>query len=279
MNNKSLALIFLLLKLPNGVDAAGTCFSSDDYKCGGGDVKLNTLGNDIWEASCEENECCCKEKEGWNENNLFGPYQLNTCDNQGDNTVIGCFACTDGGWVCMKLTNSKVGDYGCWGENACRESDNIIVGIESCHGEQVCKDTGNFTVGNTSCVGEHACKEAKNLAVGNDSCNGQYSCNGASGASDGWHAFRPLLRSRVRVLEEAKNVTTIGDNCCNDSYICAGCEGGSVVPHNTCNDLDNEDEVGVVPSQIGNRTDNDDGRRCRACYVSTMIVHRLIYIL
>ena len=61
-----------------------------------------------------------------------------------------------------------------------------------------------------------------------------------------------LAKPNVHVLMPD---TTIGDESCNAENICRECEAGSVVPDGTCNDVNNDDEVGTL-------TTGD--KRCRA---------------
>ena len=206
----------------NGVNAAGLCrkASSDDFKCGSARGAAP-----YWPVTttCGLNECCCAVEDGWDS---MATYQRDTCDYQ-ENSVIGCFACS--------------------GVNACRNAKNIHVGDSSCTSNVLhvgiyygaCQFAGNpngalTTIGIGSCWYNEACYFFVGT-IGDGSCKAVQSC------------YR------------AKD-TTIGNGSCNAENICRECESGSVVPDGTCNDLNNDDEVGTL-------TTGD--KRCRACFVST----------
>ena len=140
-------------------------------------------------------------------------------------------------------------------QNTCGEQDNSVIGCFACSGKEACYNLDNAHVGDSSCNGDHACQQdfsyqavepKERLIIGIKSCNKDSAC------------------SFVHHLDVG---TTIGNGSCNAQEVCMHCEAGSVVPDGTCNDLNNDDEVGTLLEF----PDAGD-KRCRACFVSTFYI-------
>lgn len=227
----------------DGVQACSGLTNSEigDYSCRGYKSCSDSNYISVGRYACQHQEACS-----------IGKY--NNFVDIGDYSCDGLQACND---IEGRIDGPmKIGNNSCQGKKACKNlaSDYsstwlrpITIDNDSCQGDNACKGytddykVTHLIIGRNACVGEDSCKFGDYLTVGNDSCNSDNSCSRAIGMD----------------LKHIK----IGARSCNAYGICAGCEAGSKVPSDTCNDLDNEDEVGIG---------SDGEKRCRACYAELL---------